>query len=441
MTRAQAIDQTTAERLLSALAGVRITEKEGYAGAMASWFDRDLRAAIGGTAHFEEALIQALAGGTQAPGARTVTWEGQSYLWDLRASEAARIRRFLARRNAASLDRLLEQQRAGTPDAAGAQRRAEAFDAQLAGALVNIVYAIAWSDPQGAARFDRSLPDRHDLGVSAPTASLRIRTPWAMPRLVFRPAQPWHVEGALLGLEIALAPLRLRAINSSPPRESRVFSTVRASFIGSLGLMNLFALKDGDARAIADAVARGQQRIDAVRSTHDAAGLAGEVRMDGWRARALQWSVVHAPGEVPAHFTMSDRLTLGGGSELLLDARGMSGVEAFACLCTYLRLPGFSAAVVGRPEVGVLATTVPDLNLRVAALLHDLALPAALAPAVLDSALHDLLNDATPVHADDWMSVVRRAGILSRERVEDYVAAVTAAAGPLASHPSTGRLP
>jgi hypothetical protein len=84
---------------------------------------------------------------------------------------------------------------------------------------------------------------------------------------------------------------------------------------------------------------------------------------------------------------------------------------------------------------------LPDLNLRVAVLLHELQLPAALAKVVLESALYDLLADVRPIHPDDWLAVVRRARALSRERVADSLAAVTASAGPLSLVPSARRLP
>jgi hypothetical protein len=50
---------------------------------------------------------------------------------------------------------------------------------------------------------------------------------------------------------------------------------------------------------------------------------------------------------------------------------------------------------------------------------------------VLVAALFDLLTDVSPMHFDDWLTIVRRARAVPRERIEDYLAGVTAAAGPL----------
>jgi hypothetical protein len=73
---------------------------------------------------------------------------------------------------------------------------------------------------------------------------------------------------------------------------------------------------------------------------------------------------------------------------------------------------------------------MPDLNLRVAVVLHDLRLPAGLAKDVLLAATQDFIDETAPTDADDWLTLVRTAQALKRERVEDYVAAL-AAAGPL----------
>jgi hypothetical protein len=73
--------------------------------------------------------------------------------------------------------------------------------------------------------------------------------------------------------------------------------------------------------------------------------------------------------------------------------------------------------------VGLLASAVADLNLRVAVVLHTLKLPAAMAKAVLSAALQDYVDEVQPSHPDDWLALARSAQRVSRERIEDYVAA------------------
>jgi hypothetical protein len=82
-----------------------------------------------------------------------------------------------------------------------------------------------------------------------------------------------------------------------------------------------------------------------------------------------------------------------------------------------------------------LVVTVADLNLRVAAALAEMRLPAALAKSVLSFAVQDFVDRASLLHADDWLTRVRAARALSRERIEDYVAAA-AVEGPLVAETS-----
>ena len=71
-----------------------------------------------------------------------------------------------------------------------------------------------------------------------------------------------------------------------------------------------------------------------------------------------------------------------------------------------------------------------DLNLHVATRLRELQLPAALARVVLSAAMQDFIDEVKPTDEADWITMTRAARVLTREQVEDYVAAATAA-GPL----------
>ena len=62
--------------------------------------------------------------------------------------------------------------------------------------------------------------------------------------------------------------------------------------------------------------------------------------------------------------------------------------------------------------------------------LRDLALPAGLAPSVLAFAVRDFIDEVQPNDLDDWLTLARAAQAVSRERIEDYVAAATSS-GPL----------
>jgi hypothetical protein len=169
--------------------------------------------------------------------------------------------------------------------------------------------------------------------------------------------------------------------------------------------------------------------------------VVAEIAMDGWRARALRWNLAHAPDRAAALFSTTELLYLGGGAGLDLHAWGMSALGASGCLCTQVPRPGLHAAMIGRPQTGLLPASIPDLNLRIAMVLSDLQLPAALARDVVEAALGDLVHDVMPIYHDDWLAFVRRARAVSREQIEDYLAVVTASAGPLVAAPTARRLP
>jgi hypothetical protein len=69
-------------------------------------------------------------------------------------------------------------------------------------------------------------------------------------------------------------------------------------------------------------------------------------------------------------------------------------------------------------------------------LLKQLQLPAALARVVLSAAMQDFIDQVKPTDEADWITMVRVARTLTREQVEDYMAAATAT-GPLV--PDDGR--
>jgi hypothetical protein len=79
---------------------------------------------------------------------------------------------------------------------------------------------------------------------------------------------------------------------------------------------------------------------------------------------------------------------------------------------------------------GLLSGQVADLHLRTAEWLAEMNLPAALAPAVLRSAMWDLAMNTRMADPDDWLAVVRTAQAVPADRMADYVSALTAD-GPL----------
>jgi hypothetical protein len=85
----------------------------------------------------------------------------------------------------------------------------------------------------------------------------------------------------------------------------------------------------------------------------------------------------------------------------------------------------------GRPQMAFMASGIPDLNLFLAAALAELRLPASLTRSVLGPAILDFVEAVAPTDPNDFWSVARAARAVSRELIEDYVAAAATVDGPL----------
>jgi hypothetical protein len=277
-----------------------------------------------------------------------------------------------------------------------------------------------------------NVAQRHDFGIGRSERGMRPHLEWAHPRQRISAGVPWHVSGSLLGLELALSSQALRRVNAERVVDAPTLSTnEREAFAASVALLNPYALRDGDRDVIAEAIARGRQRVTLLAEEGGALDqIADEIRMDGWRRRALQWMLVREPERIGSMFSMTELLYLGGAPVNDLQSWGMAAHATLGCICSRLAPPGEWRTLLGRPQLGLMATVVPDLHLQVAILLRELQLPAAIARSVLTAAVQDFIDEARTTDANDWIGLVRAAQALSRERVEDYVAGATAY-GPL----------
>src|SRR4029078_6788802 len=132
--------------------------------------------------------------------------------------------------------------------------------------------------------------------------------------------------------------------------------------------------------------------------------------------RAVRWTVSHEPERLTSLFSLGELLVLGDmAHEIDLDPWGTSALISAGCMCTEMPHPGRVAMLRGRPQIGLLATAVPDLNLRVASVLTGLSLPAQLAKYVLSAAVQDFVDEVRQTDPDDWLTMARTAAGLSRE--------------------------
>ena len=305
----------------------------------------------------------------------------------------------------------------------------------LGDALSAIAYAVSLGEPSDSTLLSVDLSHRHDFGLGLRDPALRQRTSWEVPRQLVQVGAPRRIIGSLLALDVAFARLTLRRVALDDPASNpTLLSNDRETFTQSVALLNPFVLRDADRDAIASAIARGRARVEALGTAANPSEAflraAEEIRMDGWRRRAVNWTLQHDPKRIQMLFSLNELLVLGAGQPATLASWGMSGTPLSGCLCSRLAAPNEWRLVAGRPQMGVMSAVMPDLNLHVAVMLATLKLPAPLAKIVLGAAMQEFVNRVRPNDADDFMTLTLGARLASRERIEDYVAAATAD-GPL----------
>jgi hypothetical protein len=492
LVRVRSIDGATAERLAHELFASGLTDGR-YNGAVSTWMEERLRPALPATAtsppaSIDDALLAGVAGPPASGAATLVEWEGQRYRVDIGGAELQRLIRVrekqhttrfgpalalarIARRMSATpatLDAVHEASAALTMIAAdltaagrGAGDRERLVtireaaqvlesikrpgdlsdarkvsapltavsDVMLGEALVSLAYACELGDPDGTILIAGDPSVRHDFGYGMPSRETRVKAMWNVAITETRNG-PSHLIGSALALDLAMAPLALRRINTDRIPEAPMLNMVqRDSFAATVSVMDPRALTDEARDEIAADIDRGRLRINAVDPEAPGA-VARELRLDGWRARALAWTARHEPARSIELLTMAELLVLGGGSPAAFDAWGTYAVRTRGCLCAQMAPPGFWQSWWGLAQVGLPATLVSDLPLRVAVVLHNLQLPAVLAKPVLAAAMQDFVDSVNPTDGNDWLTLARAAQVIGAERFEDYVAAATAD-GPL----------
>jgi Fibronectin type III domain len=312
-----------------------------------------------------------------------------------------------------------------------------AADAVLADTLMSIVYATALGDPNGQPLLGGDPAALHDFGLDYALADLRRVAPWTTAREMAG-GTPWHLKGSLLALDLALAKLGLRRVSSEPPSgPPRVNPNDAQVLAHTVGLMDPTAFRNADRDLIVQAIERGERRVAAlVRGDEPPEPVVADARLSEWRANVLRWMLAHERDAVAAEFSLTELFWLGNADlpPERLATWGVSSVPLSGCLCLRFPPPEPWDEATGHPGDGQLATTVPDLALRMAQMLEELGLPASLVPAVLVGATAEVLDEARLSDGDDWPTLVRFIRSIGSERAKDYIGMLTAL-GPLAPLP------
>jgi hypothetical protein len=429
------IDAATAERLLLSMADAvdppadAVKQRDAFPfTVLTQWMFNTMLQALpplvqpdqwtGAKTAYESRLLQALAGKPQASEGPALEWEGLTYRVDYFSGEHTRLKRIREQIESPGLDAAIE---------------ADDHD-KIASALLTLIYTPALGDPEGPALLGGDIAQRHNFGLTGPAGMRRDSLAWALPQEQVGDGVPWHVEGALVGLDIALARLALRRLaDNEMPVAPTINLNDQLTFARTVMTLNPRTLLDADRDRIVASIARGRARVAEAGSNLAAVmALAQEVQLPAVVRQALPWTLTRMPDAAPSLFGLRDMFWLGRPdlAPAALDHWGVFAESLDNRLRTAMPSPAPWDNFGGRADGGLVATQTPDLVLRMAQETARLKLPAQLVPALLMYAVQDYWHDVESRFPDDWPAMTRQALALSSSRVEDYVAAL-AGGGPL----------
>lgn len=314
-------------------------------------------------------------------------------------------------------------------------------DDLLGRGLMELAYATALGQGEGVPITAGDAARRHEFGLRS--GQMLTSAAWRLPLPGTDAAQRWRVYGSVLGLEVGLAPFALVSLSSKPPpRRPTVNEVDRRVFIEAVALVEPAALTDDDRDSIVAAMRKGRARLDAVRTPADAHAVADDLHLGAARRTLLAWMAAHEAERTSAFLSPSELLWLGLEPEKIgaLDAWGAPGVSRAGCLCLQVMDRRPWETFSGRWTTGLMASAFPDLNFRLAELLAELQMPAALLAPVLTSSTLDFINNASCRGPDDHRGLVEFVQSLRAERMEQYLALLTTD-GPLVPIGETPRRP
>jgi hypothetical protein len=397
----------------------------GYGARIAAWIQKDLVGKLEPTNNesfdaVEDTVLAAMAGARKtATPDRIVEWEGRRYRVNAARAEERRLHRVRRRQGGASLGVALQ--------GALSTQKPGGGDRVLADTLTSILYAAYLGDPLGPAVLGGNVALRHELGTVVPIGP---RAAWRLPT-EGHTTKGWKVTGSLLGLDLALARLSLRRLDSTVmPPEPQMVSAERQFVATSVALMNPTALTDATRDEIAAALARGRARLEGLDGTAaELEEVAKDAGLSPWRRESLRWTIAHDNASRSTQLSVLELMWLGrprATAAIALDAWGASTLPLNGCACLAMPRAAAWERLAGRPAQGLLASRGADVQIVVADALASLGLPSQIAPGVVGYATQEVIDQARPAHFDDWSGFSRAASALTRDNIVDYIAAQTA---------------
>jgi hypothetical protein len=489
--KAHTLNAHTGGLLLESLAAVPVREGR-YDGRMANWFAHEwLPAVTGPTAprsdSAESHVARALAGAPTELSA--ISWEGRSYELDFAGTAYRQLLGARARQGGEPLDTAIalshivmalrsadvtmERVKTLRSDLAALARRLENVEAaeELGEDAPNVTDRVAdslsdLSRIDSPRRLDRTVDAANRLSPVLDFVFGAIVASWVyapfigsdeVTRIVgdpsrrhefglrlsdrFKNVRRWEpgwrnnmagrVSGALVGLDVALAPRALKRLSTDRvPSEPVVTGNDLIAYQWTVALSDPRQLTNEARDRIATALSAGAAVVAAAAGDVTALNAAAEkAAISPWRRQVLSWTATEEPERLAVWFGPADLAAIGGLAAESLHAWGTAYI-ASGCVC--LRMPPrrIPEVLIGRPTAGLLPHLSTDLIIRIAAFLKERDLPAPLAQAVLPYAMREFVDRVSPAHSADFTATVEAATALDASRIEDYVGAI-AAVGPL----------
>ena len=310
----------------------------------------------------------------------------------------------------------------------------ELVDYLLGETTVALAYAPHLGDPRELLGPETDESHRHNFGLTSKPGAVAVeRRAWLRPGKDTAAKSGRALSGSLFGLDLTLSTKRLRRLAlDGIPHPPRMGSNDSAALVDTLALINPRTLTSDDLALIEQSITSGREQVRAATDAASLDRLAARASMSENRRQLLAWTLQQEPAHVPTLFSTAEMFWLGLNDRPFerLDSWGTSFEPQSGCYCLRFPAAGTWDRVAGRLGGRLLGAAVPDLTLRVAEHLAALKVPVALFPGVMAMATQDFIDGAPPIYDDDWLGIVGYAGHVSRETVQDYVAAVVAA-GPV----------
>ena len=329
------------------------------------------------------------------------------------------------------LQAIREPRRLGRAEDIG-RRLLRLADALVGDVLRSLVYAGLVGDPDSGVLDGGDLAAGHDFGVRIPDGDARRRAAWRPPVARATPDRPWYAHGALLGLDLATANLRLsQVVTSMPPVREVLDASDRRVLATGVALFSPFDKGPEQLEGIAAAVEAGRARVAGLSAAPaDAGAVAAAAGLSARRRALLDWTLAHEPHRAAASFPPQELFWLGWPADEAAGRAALRGWGAPAwpvtgCLCLATPPAGSWEHWIGVPGSGVGPTWTPDLAVWVAAGLGARGLPPAIAGDVLQVAMRHLLDRVRARHPDDWTAVARYPSTLTPADFDDFVSALT----------------